>query len=259
MTVRGIGFALVAFAAARLGAQEVMPASPAAHFNDYAGVVSPQTSQALDQKLAQFERDTSNQVVVAIYPKMESDSSVQDYTFRVAQSWHVGAKGRNNGAVLFIFTQSHQMYLQVGYGLEATLTDATAKRIISDEIAPRFRAGDYDAGVTAGVNAILAATKGEYKGSGSTFRGLTAVNAVKIGFFLFFVVGFFIMSFASRQASVYNGRGHSGFGTGLLMGMLLNSGRGGGGGFGGGGFSGGGGGFSGGGGSFGGGGAGGSW
>ena len=259
MTVRGIGFALVAFAAARLGAQEVIPASPESHFNDYAGVVSPQTAQALDRKLGQFERDTSNQVVVAIYPKMESDSSVQDYTFRVAQSWHVGLKGRNNGAVLFIFTQSHQMYLQVGYGLEASLPDATAKRIISDEIAPRFRAGDYDAGVTAGVNAILAAARGEYKGTGSTVHGVNAANGAKIFFFLFFVVGFFILSFARRQASVYNGRGHSGFGSGLLMGMLLNSGRGGGG-FGGGGFGGGGGGgFSGGGGSFGGGGAGGSW
>ena len=260
VTVRGIGFAWVALAAARLGAQEVMPASPAAHFNDYAGVVSPQTSLALDQKLAQFERDSSNQVVVAIYPKMESDSSVQDYTFRVAQAWHVGLKGTNNGAVLFIFTQSHQMCVQVGYGLEGKLTDATAKRIISDEIAPRFRSGDYDAGVTAGVNALLAATRGEYKGTASTFHGIPQANAIKIGFFLFFVIGFFVLSFASRQASVYNGRGHSGFGTGLLMGMLLNSGRGGGGGFGGGGFGGGGGGgFSGGGGSFGGGGAGGSW
>ena len=159
MTVRGIGFALVLFAAARLGAAEVMPASPASHFNDYAGVVTASTVAALDQKLDQFEKDTSNQVVVAIYPKMESDSSVEDYTLRVAQSWQVGQKMRKNGVVLFIFTQSHQMFIQVGYGLEGALPDATAKRIISDEIAPRFRNGDFDGGVTAAVNAILAATQ----------------------------------------------------------------------------------------------------
>jgi uncharacterized protein len=261
VTLRGIGFALVALAAARLGAAEVIPAAPAAHFNDYASVVSPQTAAMLDQKLGQFERDTSNQVVVAIYPKMESDSSVEDYTVRVAQSWHAGLKGRDNGAVLFIFTQTHQMYLQVGYGLEGVIPDATAKRIISDEISPYFRRADFDGGVTAGVNAILAATRGEYKGSGHTVAdargGQHAPPGLAIGIFLFTVL---ILSYVRRQASVYQGSGHSGFGMAMLAGMMLGGGgRGGFGGGGGGGFGGGGGGFSGGGGGFGGGGAGGSW
>ena len=262
MTVRGIGFALIAFAASRLSAAEVIPAPPASHFNDYAGVVSPQTAQMLDQKLGQFERDTSNQVLVAIYPKMESDSSVEDYTVRVAQSWHAGLKGHDNGAVLFIFTQSHQMYLQVGYGLESVLPDATAKRIISDEISPLFRKGDYDGGVTAGVNAILAATRGEYKGTGHTVTDVQGGrHAPPVFGIAVFVIAILILSYARRQASVYQSSGRSGFGAGMLAGMLLG-GRGGGGGFGGGGGGfggGGGGGFSGGGGGFGGGGAGGSW
>jgi uncharacterized protein len=184
---------------------------------------------------------------------------VEDYTVRVAQSWHAGLKGKDNGAVLFIFAQSHQMYLQVGYGLEPTLTDALSKQIIADEITPAFRKGDYDAGVSAGVAAILAATRGEYHGTGSTVAGRSTSRG---GFppFLFFGV-FVLIIFLSRlrrSAYVYQNSGRRGFGAGILTGMFLGGGGfGGGGGGGGGGF--GGGGFSGGGGGFGGGGAGGSW
>src|ERR1700728_1965131 len=137
-------------------AGEVIPLPPSAYFNDYANVVSPSTAAQLNQKLEQFERDTSNQIVVAIYPKMQSDSSIEDYTVRVAESWKVGQKLKNNGAVLFVFVQDHKMFLQVGYGLEGALPDALAKRIIDTEITPRFKQGDYDAGLTAGVNAIIA-------------------------------------------------------------------------------------------------------
>jgi len=256
---RGIALAAVALAAAGAGAAEVIPPPPQAHFNDYASLVSPQTAAMLDGRLAQFERDTSNQIVVAIFPTMESDSSIEDYTVRVAQAWRVGVKGRDNGAVLFVFAQSHKMYLQVGYGLEGAIPDALARRIIADEISPAFRRGDYDGGVTAGVTAIMAATRGEYRGTGRTV-GRQVAQGVPAVFILFAVL--IVFSVLRRSAYVYGNRGRSGFGGGLLTGMLLGGGfRGGGGGegFGGRGGFGGGGGFSGGGGSFGGGGAGGGW
>jgi uncharacterized protein len=257
---RSLGIALVAVLLGAARADEVIPPAPAAHFNDYAGLVSPATARQLDLTLDQFERQTSSQIVVVIFPKMQSDSSVEDYTVRVAQSWHAGIKGRDNGAVFFIFAQSHQMRIQVGYGLEGALTDSLSKQIISDEVAPLFRKGDYDAGVTAGVTAILAATRGEYRGSGHTVGDESAQHASPGFPFLIFVVIVLVLSFVRRQASVYGGSGRSGFGSAMLAGMLLGGGRsGGGGGFGGGGGGFGGGGFSGGGGGFGGGGAGGSW
>src|SRR5208283_4938957 len=89
-------------------------------------------------------------------------------TVRVKQAWGVGQKGKDNGVVLFVFVQDHKMYIQVGYGLEGALPDALAKRIIDNEITPHFRNGDFDGGLRAGVTAILAATKGEYKGTGQT-------------------------------------------------------------------------------------------
>jgi uncharacterized protein len=258
-------FSFVLFLSCAVRGAEVIPSSPTAYFNDYANVVSASTAQQLNQELEQFERDTSNQIVVAIYPEMQSDSSIEDYTVRVAQSWKVGQKLKSNGAVLFVFIQNHKLYIQVGYGLEGALPDALCKQIIDTEIAPHFKQGDYDAGLTTGVNAILAATKGEYKGTGSTVEEPQGVTSAGIFFIVFISIVFLAIIFqwiarAHAYAS-YSNRGYDhGMWYWLLYSMLANSGGGGySGGSSGGGFSGGGGGFSGGGGSFGGGGAGGSW
>lgn len=110
---------LVLLAGFRLLADEVIPPFPAAYFNDYAQVVSAGTTAQLNQTLENFERQSSEQIIVAIFPKMQSDSSVEDYTVRVARAWQVGQKDKNNGAVLFVFVQDHKVFLQVGYGLKA--------------------------------------------------------------------------------------------------------------------------------------------
>jgi len=237
-------------------AGEVIPPAPQHYFNDYAHAVSADTAARLDQTLENFERQTSEQILVAVYPTMQSDSSIEDYTVRVARSWQVGQKDKNNGAVLFVFVNDHQMFLEVGYGLEGALPDALCKRIIDEQISPRFKAGDYDGGLTAGVQAIIAATKGEYQGSGQTVAethyqsynndGRDFLNLIKI-IILIAVLYLFISKIwrGGGGGFIYTGGGWSG-------------GSWGGGGFssGGGGFLGG---FSGGGGSFGGGGAGGHW
>ena len=229
-------------------AAEVIPPAPSKYFNDYAGAVSSQTAATLNQRLEQFERDSSSQIVVAIFPRMQSDSSIEDYTVRVAKAWKVGHKGKNNGVILFVFTQDRKMFLTTGYGLEGALPDALCKRIIEDEIKPHFKTGHFDAGLTVGVDAILAATKGEYKGSGQTHRphgGSSPLGPGMIVFLIPFGVVFIFILLVQSKVRVYGGNRH---------GWTVSSG--------GGGWSGGGGdsgGFSGGGGSFGGGGAGGNW
>ena len=232
----------------RLFADEVIPPPPAAYFNDYANVVSAGTAAQLNQTLEDFERQSSDQIVVAVFPKMQSDSSIEDYTVRVARSWQAGQKNKNNGAVLFVFVQDHKMFLQVGYGLEGVLPDALCKRIIDEQISPRFKAGDFDGGLKAGVQEILAATKGEYKGTGTTvaeqLRHLKEI--VQVVFIVIILVFIFLVFLRGGNL----GRGYSCW----TIGSGGSSG-----GWGGGGYSGGGGGFSGGGGSFGGGGAGGGW
>lgn len=253
----GLLLLVCVFLIPRLTAAEVIPPAPTDHFNDYAGMVSREVGRELNNELTQFERDTSNQIVVAIYPKMESDSSIEDYTVRVAQAWGVGQQDRKNGAVLFVFQEDRAIYIQVGYGLEGALPDITAKQIIENEIIPRFRAGDFQGGVVAGTRAILAAVRGEYQGTGQTVRDRQGQGSG--GMRGWMIIAIFIVIilqsiFGRRRGTMYSRRGRRG------MWMFPGGGSSwGGGGWGGGGRGGGGGSFSGGGGGFGGGGAGGRW
>jgi uncharacterized protein len=232
-------------------AAEVIPPKPDRYFNDYAGVISKQAADRFNEQLAQFERETSDQVVVAVFPKMQSDSDIADYTQRVAQAWGVGQKERRNGVVLFVFIQDRKMFIQAGYGLEGALPDITAFDITEYRVKPLFRSGNYEAGLATGIDLICKAIRGEYKGSGKTVaernRGGGASGLLP---FIIFIAVLIIISRVIRRLGGYgysSGRGGpiflpTGGGGGWLSG-------------GGGGFSG----FSGGGGSFGGGGAGSSW
>ncbi len=231
-------------------AAEVIPPKPPAYFNDYAGVVSKEAARRFNEQLAQFERDTSNQIVVAIYPKMQSDSDIADYAQRVAQNWGIGKKDRKNGVLLLVFPNDRKMSLQVGYGLEGALPDAIAYDIRANRISPHFRNNDYEGGLAAGINGIIQAIRGEYKGSGRTVRETGSHNNSGGFWFLLFVVIvlFFLIVKRGRRA----GYRYSSFGGPFIGGWSSGSG---------GGWSSGGGssGFSGGGGSFGGGGSSGSW
>jgi uncharacterized protein len=232
-------------------AAEVIPPKPDRYFNDYAGVVPKEAASRFNEQLAQFERETSDQVVVAVFPKMQSDSDIADYTQRVAQTWGVGQKDRRNGVVLFVFVQDRKMFIQVGYGLEGALPDATAFDITERHIKPLFRAGNYEAGLATGIDLICKAIRGEYKGSGKTVAerqgGIGAVSGL-LPFITFIIVLFIISRVIRKRGYSYSSRG--GGPVFIPSGGGWSSGGGGGGGFSG---------FSGGGGSFGGGGAGSSW
>jgi uncharacterized protein len=234
-------------------AAEVIPPKPDRYFNDYAGVVSKEAAYRFNEQLAQFERETSDQVVVAVFPKMQSDSDIADYTQRVGQAWGVGQKERRNGVVLFVFIQDRKMFIQVGYGLEGALPDATAFDITERHIKPLFRSGNYEAGFATGIDLICKAIRGEYKGSGKTVaeQGRRGSGVFGILPFLIFVIVLLIISRVMRRLGGY------GYSSGRGGPVFLPTGGGGGGwsSGSGGGFSG----FSGRGGSFGGGGAGSSW
>jgi uncharacterized protein len=244
---------IVAFVAIDSRGAEVIPPKPAAYFNDYAGVVSKEAANRFNEQLAQFERETSNQVVVAVFSKMQSDSEIADYTQRVAQAWTVGQKEQRNGVVLFVFTQDRKMFIQVGYGLEGALADLTAFDITEYRIKPHFRNNDYEGGLAEGIESILKAIRGEYRGTGKTAlenRG-NARPGFNVALFVFFVVALIIVS---RLMRAMGGYGYSSRRSGPIF-LPIGGGGGGWSSGGGGGFSG----FSGGGGSFGGGGAGSSW
>ncbi|MDD5199590.1 MAG: TPM domain-containing protein [Terrimicrobiaceae bacterium] len=257
-----IAAALLAFACAAARAAEPLPPRPAAYVTDRAGILSAKTVAEWNARLAAYERETSNQVLAAIFPSVPADYQMEDFTQRTAEAWGVGQKKTDNGVVLFIFPNDRKMRIEVGYGLEGAIPDATAMAIINNEIRPEFRQGNFDAGVSRGLTAILAAARGEYHGTGKT----QAENAVQVPFsaacFLAFVAALVIFGYitSSNRGASYRRGGRRSAAPGL-WGWPPGGGWSGGssgGGWSSGGSSGGGG-FSGGGGSFGGGGASGGW
>ncbi len=267
------GLGLLALLVAGLSvapAAERMPPAPPRYFNDYTLSVSGPVVEELDQKLIEFERRTSSQILVAIYGPLETDSSVQDYCHRIYENWKVGRKGQNNGAVLFVFKDAHKVWIEVGYGLEGAIPDGTAKQIIDTKIAPRLRTNDFDGAMREAVAALTAAAEGEYKGTGRTTaqeRKRTAAPTPNSpgGTLLTVVFAIIVILVISRFSSgggggrFFDGTGSRGVGRGPIFFPGGFSGGGSSGRGGGGGFDGGGGGFEGGGGSSGGGGAGGDW
>jgi len=224
-----------------------LPPKPDRYITDQAGVVDASTLSAINDQLEQVEKETSNQIVVAIYPSLPPDAEIAQYATDAYNAWGVGQKGKDNGAILFVFVNDHKMFIATGRGLEGALPDAICKNIITQVIAPQFKQGNYSGGIQAGINAMIAATKGEYKGTGSTVDEQNNQNVN-----IWVILGFFVVVIVIQVFSRRLPRGS------IVTGTYINWG--GGGGFGGGGgVGGGGGGFSGGGGGSAGGGAGGGW
>jgi uncharacterized protein len=221
---------------------------------DDAGVLNDQTKEQLTALLAQEEKQTTNQIVVVTLKSLQG-YTIEDYGYQFGRAWGIGQKKKDNGALIIIAPNEHRARIEVGYGLEGTLTDAASKVIIDRYMTPAFKRGDYNGGVLAGTNAVLQMLGGvtltppQYSDrvsgdndDSNVRHGLPWVVIIIIGWLVFGRFLWPLLFLGSFGGGRRGGWGGGGFG---------------GGGFGGGGF--GGGGFSGGGGGFGGGGASGSW
>jgi uncharacterized protein len=253
--------------AASVAPAETLPPKPKLYFNDYAGFVPAADAERLNQKLARFDQETTNQILVAIFPSLPSPS-LEDFTARTAQSWKAGQGDRDNGIVVFIFVADRKSRIEVGYGLEGAVPDALAARILNDVITPAFRGGQNAQGLETGIDALIAATRGEYKADPNKRRATKGGSAAILVMLLVLVPLFVVFNLIARRMPA-GSFDSAGFDRPTIPFASPGSRRrrrrssywgGGGGGWGGGGGGGGGfGGFSGGGGSFGGGGASGSW
>lgn len=129
---------------------------------DLAHVLSTSEAERLTAELQAHETATGNQVVVLTLPSLEGEP-LEPFTHRVATTWKLGQKGTDNGALLLVALKERKVRIEVGYGLEGSLTDARSAQIIRNEIVPRFRAGDLPGGIVAGVAAILKTIEGTYQ------------------------------------------------------------------------------------------------
>jgi uncharacterized protein len=250
---------------------------------DQAGLLSASAEAELSAQLAAHEQKTTNQVVVVTLNSLEGDA-IEEYGVALGRHWGIGQKERDNGVLLLVAPNERRMRIEVGYGLEGTLTDAISSVIIDRRLRPAFRAGDYEAGIRAGVDGILDVLENNTPEDLKAPLRQDAVpidTIIPIMFFLFVIAQFFkrggqrllpSLAFGGIGGVITASLLHSliaGGIAGVVLFILIyllkggSSGGGGGGSYGwtsgSGGWSSGGGGFSGGGGSFGGGGSSGGW
>lgn len=233
--------------------------SPPKLVNDMAHVMSADEVAMLEEKALAFEDSTSNQIAIVTISSI-GEYDISDYATQLSNRWGIGKKGRDNGILIIAAINEHRMNISVGKGLEAALTDLVSGRIIRNEMAPAFREGNYFRGFDRALDAVEAATRGEYKGEGK--KDVTAGPGSVILIVLVLLLVLWLSRRGGGGGGTYMSRrgGLGGFGGGFLTGSMLGGGFGGGSGGGWGGGSSGGGGFGGfGGGGFGGGGASGSW
>lgn len=250
--------------ALRATAPAQIPERPQSWVSDYAGLLTPEQRQQLDQRLRDLEQRTSTQIFVAIFPALPENTYLEDFTIRLFEKWRPGLANEDNGLLLAVFVEDRRLRIEVGYGLEDVLTDAQASRVISQAITPRFREGNYFQGIDDGLDMIIAAVEGKYQIPVEQPRREGDGFLARHGPILIFIAFVFLILFNSwrRPPTTLSGKGahRHGWGGPIIWGGSSRSGWGGGSWGGGGRGGGGGGGFSGGfGGSAGGGGASGSW
>jgi uncharacterized protein len=262
--ILGIAALLISFCAFAQNDKDIPNRpSPPKLVNDFTGsFLTPEQQHALEQKLEDYDRSTSNQVAIVVVESL-GDYSADDYAIALGRKWGVGNKEFNNGVVILISTGGGQgnrkAAIQVGYGLEGVVTDLTTKSIVDNSIIPNFKEGNYYRGLDKAVDDIITAAAGRYTAP----KGYGQGNGKGRGFgFLGIIIIIIIVSLlggrgGGRGGGMMSRRGYGNLATGWLIGSMLG---GGGSSSGGGSSGGGGGGFGGfGGGSFGGGGSSGSW
>jgi len=213
------------------GSDGLMPIPPLRdRVTDLTQTLSPQETQALVAKLAAWEEKTGNQLVVLIVPTTQPES-IEAYGIRVADAWKIGRKGHDNGAMLIVAKNDRKLRIEVGYGFEGTLTDAASRRIIGDVIAPFFRQNQFDKGVEAGVDAIIATVDKDpsavapparsASGSGVRAKDIPIEMLLILAFVIVPVVGGILRRIFGTVFGTALGSGLAGVGTWLILGSIV--------------------------------------
>jgi len=178
-----------------LNGQKPLPELWGLHLHDEAHVLSQPFIDQLENQLKKYGDSTSNEIAVLLISSLDVES-LEEYSLRVAEKWKLGKEKKDNGALLLIVVDDHKMRIETGQGLEGVLTDAVCSRIIRNELAPHFRQDNYEAGVSAGIKAMIRAIGGEYTAEEGESGNpeLEWKERLLIGLFIFFILGIFTFS-----------------------------------------------------------------
>ena len=207
------------FLASAAGAQTLTFPPLTGRVVDEAGILDSGARQALTQKLAALEAKSTDQLVVATVKSLQG-TSVEDYGNRLFRNWKLGQAGKNNGVLVLVAPNERKVRIEVGYGLEGTLTDAVSRLIIENGMLPRFRANDFPGGIARGVNDVIQVLTGddaEWKQRAAATRpehSSSHLNGTVVfflfGVFLIVLFGFLNHAFPQHStARMRSGRGRS--------------------------------------------------
>lgn len=195
------------------------PGSPEGFVNDFAGLLNQEEKIAIETKLDSFEKESSNEIAIVTIASLEGDS-IENFAVKLFEEWGIGKKDKDNGVLVLIAKEDRQMRIEVGYGLEGSLTDAQSYWIIKNVMTPAFVSDDFYSGIDGAVDSIIQAVKGEYVPSeDASDSGFDNVN----WFFLIFVLPIWLTSILARSKSWWLGGvigAIIGFVIGLIKGFL---------------------------------------
>lgn len=163
------------------------------YVNDYAKMISPAQRLQLERVLQSFDLSDSTQIAILTIPSLAGDP-IEDFSIRTVNKWQIGRKTKDNGVLLLVAKQDKKIRIEVGKGLEGVLTDLLSGRIIDQLIAPRFKTGQLDEGFSAGIAAIIKATRGEFTAD-KTSRQRIMQRDEPSPLFKFLFIGFIVVTF----------------------------------------------------------------
>lgn len=197
---------------------------PVGFVNDFAGVLSSETKQALEQQLVQLEEDSSIEIAVVTVESLQ-ETTVEELAVRLFEDWRIGKKTEDSGVLFLIVPSEKQMKIEVGYGLEPVLPDAKAGRILDTYVVPAFREGDYDKGISEGTEAIIKTVHGEEIALVDKSES-SGIDAEEDGMWVLFFIGViflsYLSSFLARSKRWWPG-GIIGAVLGIILGGFLAS------------------------------------
>lgn len=193
------------------------PGKASGFVNDFAAVLSADQRAALEAKLSAFQNDTLNQIAVVTVKNLGGDT-VENFAVELFKDWGIGEKGKDNGVLLLVATEEHQMRIEAGYGLEGTLTDALSSRIINNTLKPAFRAGDFYGGLSSATDQIIGVISPEYA-SGAGISARIAMGETPRQSGVDFSTLLFFLIFAPIWLASILGRSKSWWAGGVLGGI----------------------------------------
>ena len=205
------------------------PPNPPRLVNDFANMLNSGEREQLENKLVSFDRTTSTQITIVTITDL-GGYDVSDYTIQLFNRWKIGQAGKNNGVLLLVSLNDRKAWITTGKGLEGVLTDAKTSRIFRNELKPAFKEGNYYGGLNQTVDAIIEVTKGEYKADKKNKDGGIPLAAIIV--IIIFILFIIKMTGGggrggNRRGGYMSSGGLGDIATGMIIGNLLNGGRGG--------------------------------